>query len=276
MFIKASHSRSFLSEKLILIEFVCHYSPVLDAAFNSGFVEGRTQTYELDDTRPGAFRFFVQWLYGQDIDLVGPYTESFDAKNVVLTSSDTDGEGQGRESGTGDEAMREGGAEAGEGVGEEEDDEDDTNEADDDNYGVTAYWSDEHRKFGFQDPVYLDQDLNLVHLWVLADKLLLPRLQNTAMRALRKMDQYYWSTHWIQYAWRHTAPRSPLRYLAIDLCSYVVPAPWQKSHPQDFPHSMLLELSSNLLLEPLEGNKYLHCRVGRDYLVDEGDMVEDV
>ena len=147
MFIKASHSRSFFSEKLILIQFVCHYSPVLDAAFNSGFVEGRTQTYELDDTRPGAFRFFVQWLYGQDIDLVGPYTESFDAKNVVLTSSDTDGEGQGRESGTGDEAMREGGAEAGEGVGEEEDDEDDTNEADDDNYGVTAYWSDEDRKF---------------------------------------------------------------------------------------------------------------------------------
>ncbi|KAL3417827.1 hypothetical protein PVAG01_10837 [Phlyctema vagabunda] len=50
-------------------EFVCHYSPVLEAAFNSAFVEGQTQTYVLEDTTQQAFKYFVQWLYAQSIDL---------------------------------------------------------------------------------------------------------------------------------------------------------------------------------------------------------------
>jgi hypothetical protein len=47
----------------------CYHSPILDAAFNGNFVEGQTQTYRIEDTSPEAFRFFVQWLYRQELDL---------------------------------------------------------------------------------------------------------------------------------------------------------------------------------------------------------------
>lgn len=46
-------------------EHACHYSPVLDKAFNSLFLEGKTQTYIMPEEHPGAFRHFVQWLYTQ-------------------------------------------------------------------------------------------------------------------------------------------------------------------------------------------------------------------
>jgi len=44
-------------------EFACHYSPVLRAAFNSNFMEGKTQTYTLKGTTEELFRLFVDWLY---------------------------------------------------------------------------------------------------------------------------------------------------------------------------------------------------------------------
>lgn len=50
-------------------EHACYHSPVLDAAFNGDFIEGQTQTYRIEDTSPGAFRIFVQWLYRQELDL---------------------------------------------------------------------------------------------------------------------------------------------------------------------------------------------------------------
>jgi len=50
--------------------FVCHYSPVLRAAFNSTFLESQTQTYGLDNISREAFQFFAEWLYMQKIDVV--------------------------------------------------------------------------------------------------------------------------------------------------------------------------------------------------------------
>jgi hypothetical protein len=46
---------------------VASYSPVLEAAFNSGFVEGQTQTYNLEHTSPGVFQLLVQWLYTKSV-----------------------------------------------------------------------------------------------------------------------------------------------------------------------------------------------------------------
>ncbi|TVY15912.1 hypothetical protein LARI1_G005895 [Lachnellula arida] len=46
-------------------EIACYHSPVLNAAFKSGFIDGRTQTYKLDDVSEGAFKLLVQWLYSQ-------------------------------------------------------------------------------------------------------------------------------------------------------------------------------------------------------------------
>jgi hypothetical protein len=45
--------------------FACHYSPVLEIAFSSGFIEGETQTYSIADTQADAFELFVEWLYTQ-------------------------------------------------------------------------------------------------------------------------------------------------------------------------------------------------------------------
>jgi hypothetical protein len=50
-------------------EVVCFHSKVLDAAFNSNFIEGQTLENYLDDTSPGAFKLFMQWLYSQKLVL---------------------------------------------------------------------------------------------------------------------------------------------------------------------------------------------------------------
>jgi hypothetical protein len=41
------------------------YSQVFKAAFNSDFVEGQTQTYNLEGANIEAFSLVVQWLYGE-------------------------------------------------------------------------------------------------------------------------------------------------------------------------------------------------------------------
>ncbi|TVY32908.1 hypothetical protein LOCC1_G007719 [Lachnellula occidentalis] len=53
-------------------EIACYHSPVLNAAFNSDFIEGQTQTYTLDDISEGAFKLLVQWLYSQKLVLPRP------------------------------------------------------------------------------------------------------------------------------------------------------------------------------------------------------------
>ncbi|CZT09925.1 uncharacterized protein RCO7_02246 [Rhynchosporium graminicola] len=57
-------------EFLIHKEIVCHNSGVLAVAFNGNFIEGRTQTYRIDDTTERAFKLFMQWLYSKSFTLV--------------------------------------------------------------------------------------------------------------------------------------------------------------------------------------------------------------
>lgn len=47
--------------------YLCHYSPYFEAAFNGRFIEGETQVLELEDTEPRIFGIFVNWLYVQKI-----------------------------------------------------------------------------------------------------------------------------------------------------------------------------------------------------------------
>ncbi|CZR54723.1 uncharacterized protein PAC_04607 [Phialocephala subalpina] len=67
-------------------EYVCHYSPVLKAAFNSNFIEGQTGEYRLDDITHGTFNLLVQWLYHQKVDLAH-LKSGFNEKNdlAILT-----------------------------------------------------------------------------------------------------------------------------------------------------------------------------------------------
>ncbi|KAG4412671.1 hypothetical protein IFR04_014174 [Cadophora malorum] len=58
------------TEFLIHKEVVCQQSEVLAAAFNSGFKEGQTQTYRLEDTTDRGFRLFMQWLYSRKFTLL--------------------------------------------------------------------------------------------------------------------------------------------------------------------------------------------------------------
>src|ERR1700709_1263838 len=48
-------------------DFVCHYSPVFGAAFNSTFIEGQTQTYHLKDDCENIVCLLVEWIYTKDI-----------------------------------------------------------------------------------------------------------------------------------------------------------------------------------------------------------------
>jgi hypothetical protein len=71
------------------------------------------------------------------------------------------------------------------------------------------------------------KDLDLVHLWVVADRLLMRPLQNCTIRTLDRMWYSYTfngprfpTIEWIRCVYEHTAPGSPLRKLAVDLCMW--------------------------------------------------------
>jgi hypothetical protein len=58
-----------LKKFIVHKEFATHYSPVFEAAFNSEFYEGQTQTYRIFDTPESAVCLLVHWLYTQKVDL---------------------------------------------------------------------------------------------------------------------------------------------------------------------------------------------------------------
>ena len=60
---KGTYQKSFLIHK----EFLCHYSPYFDAAFNGNFQEGANLTLDLEDTSPNTFDIFLDWLYTQKV-----------------------------------------------------------------------------------------------------------------------------------------------------------------------------------------------------------------
>jgi hypothetical protein len=70
---EGSQKETFLIHK----EVACLGSAVFETAFNGGFKEGLTQTYELEDIDPNVFRFFSKWLYSQKLTLLD---HSFDNK----------------------------------------------------------------------------------------------------------------------------------------------------------------------------------------------------
>lgn len=42
-------------------DFTCHFSPVLKAGFNSGFIEGQKQEYRVDEDDEQVVRLLVEW-----------------------------------------------------------------------------------------------------------------------------------------------------------------------------------------------------------------------
>ncbi|PVH71819.1 hypothetical protein DL98DRAFT_89834 [Cadophora sp. DSE1049] len=121
--------------------YICHYSPFFDVAFNGPFVEGQTQELDLTETSPFIFGTFVNWLYTQKI--------------INRTGK-------------------------------------------------------------------LPSCLSLSVLWILADKLLVPSLQNQALSLLnarRVLDGTRLDSTMFNYVYENTASDSPLRRYIVDACS---------------------------------------------------------
>lgn len=97
---------------------------------------------------------------------------------------------------------------------------------------------------------YNEQDKDLSQLWTLADKFLIPKLQNEVMKKFcsKHRDTSHWSTHWFENAWENTASDSKLRRFIVHLCVRHVTAPSYKDNPEHFPRELLLQVASGLTL----------------------------
>jgi hypothetical protein len=89
---------------------------------------------------------------------------------------------------------------------------------------------------------------NLCKLWVLAEKLLIPRLQNQVIdRIEATRDEFnVIYPYSVKYVWENTASDSPLRRLFIRHCAWVLDGSWFRSHPEELPHEALIEICSLL------------------------------
>ena len=89
------------------------------------------------------------------------------------------------------------------------------------------------------------ESLRMAQLWVLADQLLVPRLQNTAIRAIVQLRSRFKivPTRSIAYVYRHTAAGSSLRKLMVQLCAGYLKAEWIAINPDQFPAEMLLDFA---------------------------------
>ncbi len=171
-------------------EHACYHSPVLDAAFNGNFVEGQTHTYRIEDTSPGAFRLFVQWVYRQELDL------------FQLKSSDV----------------------------EEPDD---------------------------PDQCHVE-DMELAELWVLADKMAVPALQNSVISKIIKIRQetHLVAVNTLHYIYRTTVIDSPLRRLMVSEVANCHPKSLFSIDAENFPHAFLIDLAQHPLVTRRKDVKY--------------------
>jgi hypothetical protein len=177
----------------------------LKAAFNSSFIEGQTQTYQLKDVLPSTFRLLVQWLYSN-------------------------------------------------------------------NFKVAP--TDRHRKGWEEFLAATEAQYNqLVQLWVLAERMIILRLQNKVMGEFLHLLEQQRTTAWIPIAYAGTMAGSPLRQLAVDICLYKISSIWIKAHPDHFPQEMLLDLAASVnLREGKDNTMWIHKRTTKDYFVREGGV----
>lgn len=88
----------------------------------------------------------------------------------------------------------------------------------------------------------LAEDKTLVEVWVLADRLLMPKLQNLAIREMGRMRQQstFWSLSACTLAYAKTQDGSALRRYLVD--SHILEKNLNKSHEKKFPKEMLMDM----------------------------------
>jgi len=121
-------------------------------------------------------------------------------------------------------------------------------------------------------PVELDSMYsNMVALYILAERLIIPRPQNYIMGSLVEMSQKKaWSTAWMNAAYEGTKAESPLRRFAVDMLLYLVPPAWKKEHEKGFPRELLVDcLVGATMLGTRNSMEYSHKRVKLGFYVHE-------
>lgn len=99
------------------------------------------------------------------------------------------------------------------------------------------------------EKLWAAQDLDLVQLWIVADKLLIRPLQNAVIAVLEEFWEEPFvrqggpTTSWIPYVYDHTSVGSPLRDFAADVCAYKVGSERFAEAPDDFPKEVLLDMA---------------------------------
>lgn len=133
----------------------------------------------------------------------------------------------------------------------------------------------------FPQETKLGQKVHCVaEVWVLADKLLIPRLQNAA--ALEIATQTFKSgkipTWSLNYVYKNTGQGSPLRSLFIRLCA---PALCDRQLPgfytrnaDKFPKEMLLELADFLTDSILHGTDFMMIKRGKYFSIAPFEVPE--
>ncbi|KAE8446886.1 hypothetical protein EG329_011517 [Mollisiaceae sp. DMI_Dod_QoI] len=86
--------------------------------------------------------------------------------------------------------------------------------------------------------------LNLTKLWILADNLLIPGLQNYTIRQLKGVCNYYnyGPLQCFTFVYEHTGSSSPLRRWFLQRCARDMPSNSYSKFADGFPKEMLLEL----------------------------------
>ncbi|KAE9381269.1 hypothetical protein N431DRAFT_490676 [Stipitochalara longipes BDJ] len=163
-------------------ERVCQRSLVLKAALNGNFIEGQTQTYRFEDTSPGAFRLFAQWIYEQKLDL-------YQLKDMEERLNDV--------------------------------------------------------RYDLPNPNDLE-NMELVELWVLADKIAMPALQNQVMTKIveiRNAARDEVAVKTLHYIYEVTSVNNPLRLLMVsEVALYSRQHVFAKSS-EVFPYAFLIDLA---------------------------------
>ncbi|KAH6709055.1 hypothetical protein BKA61DRAFT_489554, partial [Leptodontidium sp. MPI-SDFR-AT-0119] len=94
-------------------------------------------------------------------------------------------------------------------------------------------------------PLEWAEDTALVELWVLADKFVIPRLQNFIIDTMQKIFEYsnYIPVHTFHYLYINTAMDSLLRRYIVRLCVVFAHKSLYDKFYQYFPHDMLVDIA---------------------------------
>ncbi|KAE9381275.1 hypothetical protein N431DRAFT_457877 [Stipitochalara longipes BDJ] len=89
----------------------------------------------------------------------------------------------------------------------------------------------------------------LVELWVLADKLCMPSLQNSALKAIEEISAKLEKVPSItlHYIYEHTSDESPLRRYMVATSATSHHTSFRHSLDEYYPHGMLMELVKYLI-----------------------------